>query len=145
MRHKPSSVEALRHFRAAQVEGLAGNVEEYFFHLALDEMLSNAIRHGASTPLSTGASSRGPESPVGDGEEDHPDGALLKAGCYYRCPGRRLRICRGEGAGPPEPGADVLPRREGRVDSEHAGEGEMRRGGSRSAAVVDYYYDLFPS
>jgi anti-sigma regulatory factor (Ser/Thr protein kinase) len=77
--------EALHHFRTAQAEGLASDVEVYHFRLALDELLTNAIRHGASTPLSTGASteftlseaealstgasSRGPGSPVGDGEE----------------------------------------------------------------------------
>ena len=53
--------EALRHFREAKSAGLVQNVEEYFFHLALDEMLSNAIRHGAP--------SSGPGSLVGDGEE----------------------------------------------------------------------------
>ena len=61
--------EALRYFRTAQAEGLAQQVEEYHFRLALDEVLTNAIQHGASTPFGTGASLSGPGSPVGDGEE----------------------------------------------------------------------------
>ena len=46
--------EALRHFHTAQAEGLARNVEEYHFRLALDEVLTNAIQHGASTGQSAG-------------------------------------------------------------------------------------------
>jgi anti-sigma regulatory factor (Ser/Thr protein kinase) len=38
--------EALLHFREAKSAGLALDVDEYFFRLALDEMLTNAIRHG---------------------------------------------------------------------------------------------------
>jgi anti-sigma regulatory factor (Ser/Thr protein kinase) len=38
--------EALRHFRKAKSAGLALDVDEYFFRLALDEMLTNAVRHG---------------------------------------------------------------------------------------------------
>ena len=40
-------VKALRHFHTAQASGLAQNVEEYHFRLAIDEMLTNAIKHGA--------------------------------------------------------------------------------------------------
>ena len=47
--------EALLHFREAKSAGLARDVEEYFFRLALDETLTNAVKHGnASTELSAG-------------------------------------------------------------------------------------------
>ncbi|MBP7583253.1 MAG: ATP-binding protein [Spirochaetes bacterium] len=38
--------EALLHFREAKSAGLARDVEEYFFRLALDETLTNAVKHG---------------------------------------------------------------------------------------------------
>ncbi len=68
--------EALRHFRTAQAEGLASDVEEYHFRLALDELLTNAIRHGASTQFTLSAAERSaqalhfasaPEAPSGTG------------------------------------------------------------------------------
>ena len=64
--------EALHHFRTAQAEGLASDVEEYHFRLALDELLTNAIRHGDS--------SRGPGSPVVDRAEITPTVRYTKRG-----------------------------------------------------------------
>jgi len=40
--------EALLHFRSAKSAGFAQDVEEYFFRLALDETLTNAVKHGNS-------------------------------------------------------------------------------------------------